>query len=147
MVSAPVVAKERGMNINEVRQTPRGVYEGYIRLEVRTENSRRTVAGTVFSDGKPRMIQVKDINMEAEFAPHMLYVVNEDRPGFIGALGQLLGEAGVNIATMNLGRTGPGGEAVSLIAVDEPVPDAVLEKVRTLPQVKWASRLAFHTES
>ncbi len=143
MVSAPVVAKERGMTINEVRQTPRGVYEGYIRLVVHTERQKRSVAGTVFADGKPRVIQVKDINMEAEFGPHMLYVINEDKPGFIGALGQLLGDAGVNIATMNLGRTAPGGEAVSLIEVDEPVPAEVLEKVRALPQVKWASALSF----
>ncbi len=143
MVSAPVVAKERGMTINEVRQTPRGVYEGYIRLEVTTENSRRSVAGTVFADGKPRVIQVKDINMEAEFGPTMLYIVNDDTPGFIGALGSILGEENVNIASMNLGRSEPGGEAVLLIDVDEAISQATLEKVRALPQVKWASALAF----
>jgi len=143
MVSAPVVAKERGMTINEVRQTPRGVYEGYIRLVVHTERQKRSVAGTVFADGKPRVIQVKDINMEAEFGPHMLYVINDDKPGFIGALGAILGEENVNIASMNLGRSEPGGEAVLLIDVDEPLPERVLERVRALPQVKWASALAF----
>ncbi len=143
MVSAPVVAKERGMTINEVRQTPRGVYEGYIRLLVHTERQKRSVAGTVFADGKPRVIQVKDINMEAEFGPHMLYVINEDKPGFIGDLGGILGEENVNIASMNLGRSEPGGEAVLLIDVDEPLPERVLERVRALPQVRWASALAF----
>ncbi len=143
MVSAPVVAKERGMTINEVRQTPRGVYEGYIRLVVHTERQKRSVAGTVFADGKPRVIQVKDINMEAEFGPHMLYVINDDKPGFIGALGAILGEENVNIASMNLGRSEPGGEAVLLIDVDEPLTERVLERVRALPQVKWASALAF----
>ncbi len=143
MVSAPVVAKERGMTINEVRQTPRGVYEGYIRLLVHTERQKRSVAGTVFADGKPRVIQVKDINMEAEFGPHMLYVINEDKPGFIGDLGGILGEENVNIASMNLGRSKPGGEAVLLIDVDEPLPERVLERVRALPQVRWASALAF----
>ena len=131
------------MTINEVRQTQRGVYEGYIRLEVATENSRRTVAGTVFADGKPRIIQVKNINMEAEFGPHMLYVVNEDKPGFLGALGTILGEEGMNIAAFNLGRSEPGGEAVALVEVDEPVPAAVLEKVKRLPQIRWASALEF----
>ncbi len=143
MVSAPVVAKERSMTINEVRQTPRGVYEGYIRLLVHTERQKRSVAGTVFADGKPRVIQVKDINMEAEFGPHMLYVINEDKPGFIGDLGGILGEENVNIASMNLGRSEPGGEAVLLIDVDEPLPERVLERVRALPQVRWASALAF----
>ncbi len=143
MVSAPVVAKERGMTINEVRQTPRGVYEGYIRLLIHTERQKRSVAGTVFADGKPRVIQVKDINMEAEFGPHMLYVINEDKPGFIGDLGGILGEENVNIASMNLGRSEPGGEAVLLIDVDEPLPERVLERVRALPQVRWASALAF----
>ena len=143
MVSAPVVAKERGMTINEVRQTQRGVYEGYIRLEVATENSKRSVAGTVFADGKPRIIQAKGINMEAEFGPHMLYVVNEDKPGFLGALGTILGEAGLNIAAFNLGRAKPGGEAVALVEVDEPVPEEVLDKVKQLPQIKWASALEF----
>ena len=143
MVSAPVVAKERGLAINEVRQTPRGVYEGYIRLDVTTESSKRTVAGTVFSDGKPRIIQAKGINMEAEFGDHMLYVVNKDQPGFLGDIGSLLGDANVNIASMSLGRTGPGGEAVALIEVDDPLSDAVLSQVRALSQVNWASALAF----
>ncbi len=143
MVSAPVVAKERGMTINEVRQTQRGVYEGYIRLEVATENSRRTVAGTVFADGKPRIIQAKNINMEAEFGAHMLYVINEDRPGFLGALGTILGEEDVNIAAFNLGRSEPGGEAVALIEVDDPISEEVLKKVRALPHVKWASAMEF----
>ncbi len=143
MVSAPVVARERGMTVNEVRQTPRGVYEGYIRLKVRTERQKRSAAGTVFTDGKPRLIEVKNISMEAEFGPSMLYVVNEDKPGFIGALGGILGDAGVNIASLNLGRSAQGGEAVVLVDVDGPVPQEVVEQVRALPQVKWVSSLAF----
>ena len=85
-------------------QSQRGAYETYIRLTVKTDQQERSVAGTVFSDGKPRIIQIKGIDMEAEFGRHMLYVTNEDKPGFIGALGMLLGDAGVNIATFNLGR-------------------------------------------
>ena len=87
MVSAPVVARERGVKVDEVRQTKRGAYDNYIRLTVTTERQQRSVAGTVFSDGKPRIIQIKGINMEAELGSHMLYVTNEDTPGFIGSLG------------------------------------------------------------
>ena len=118
MVNAPIVARDRGMEINEVRQTQRGIYETYIRLTVRTERQERAVAGTVFSDGKPRFIQIKDINMDASFGPHMLYVTNKDKPGFIGRLGTLLGNEKVNIANFNLGRAALGDDAISLVEID-----------------------------
>jgi D-3-phosphoglycerate dehydrogenase len=110
---------------------------------VQTDKYERSVAGTVFSDGRPRIIQVRDIGMEFEVAPHMLFVRNADKPGFIGRFGSLMGEAGINIATMNLGRDKPGGDAICLVAIDEPIPDAVLAKVKALPQVVRANRLAF----
>ena len=94
MVSAPAYAKERGIRVEETRREQHGAYESYIRLTVVTERQERSVAGTVFSDGKPRIIQIKGINMEAELGPHMLYVTNRDKPGFIGRLGTLLGERG-----------------------------------------------------
>src|SRR5438552_5258890 len=143
MVSAPVVARERGINVDEVRQTQRGAYETYIRVTVRTDAMERSVAGTVFSDGKPRIIQIKGIELESEFGPHMLYVTNMDKPGFIGALGMLLGDAGVNIATFHLGRLAQGQDAICLVQIDEPVPDQVLAAVEKLGQVKQAKRLAF----
>ena len=143
MVSAPVVARERGIRVDEVKQTQRGAYENYVRLTVRTASMERSVAGTVFSDGKPRIIQIKGIELEAEFGPHMLYITNEDKPGFIGALGTLLGDAGVNIATFHLGRKAQGGEAICLLQVDEPTPDQVLRAVSEVPQVKQARPLAF----
>jgi D-3-phosphoglycerate dehydrogenase len=143
MVSAPVVARERGIKVDEVRQTQRGAYENYIRLTIRTDEMERSVAGTVFSDGKPRIIQIKGIEMEAEFGKYMLYVTNEDKPGFIGAIGTLLGNANVNIATFNLGREAQGKEAICLVQIDEPVPDSVLWAVNKLPQVRHANRLEF----
>ncbi|MGI9522382.1 MAG: phosphoglycerate dehydrogenase, partial [Hyphomicrobiaceae bacterium] len=114
MVSAPEIAEERGIVVEQVRRGIGGAYQTYMRFGVLTERQERSVAGTVFSDGKPRIIQVKGINMEAELSPHMLYVTNKDRPGFIGQFGQLLGEADVNIATFNLGRDRPGGDAICL---------------------------------
>jgi D-3-phosphoglycerate dehydrogenase len=143
MVSAPVIARERGIPVEEVLREQQGTYENYIRLTVETQRQSRSVAGTVFSDGRPRIIQVKGINMEAELGPNMLYVTNEDKPGFIGALGTTLGEAGVNIATFNLGRSGPGQDAICLVEVDERIRPEVLAAVGKLPHVKQAKPLSF----
>lgn len=148
MVNAPVVAKERGIKVSETRRDAQGVYEGYIKIVVsmtdaKGEHSTRRVAGTVFSDGRPRLIQIKDINLDAEFAPHMFYIVNEDKPGFIGQLGTILGDAKVNIANFTLGRSAPGQDAICLIEVDGPVPEAVATAVAKLPYVKHAKPLAF----
>jgi D-3-phosphoglycerate dehydrogenase len=73
----------------------------------------------------------------------MLFIRNSDKPGFIGRLGTLLGEANVNIATFNLGRERAGGDAICVVAVDEPVPDSVLQTVKALPHVVRVRRLAF----
>jgi D-3-phosphoglycerate dehydrogenase len=143
MVNAPVIAKDRGIKVSETRRDAQGIYEGYIKLVVNMGDSTRRVAGTVFSDGRPRLIQIKDINLDAEFAPHMFYIVNEDKPGFIGKLGTMLGDAKVNIANFTLGRSAPGQDAIALIEVDGPVPAAVAEAVAKLPQVKHAKPLAF----
>ncbi len=144
MVNAPIVAKERGIKISETRRPRQGVYEGYMKVTVTlADGTTRRVAGTVFSDRRPRLIQAKDINMEAEFAPHMLYVINEDKPGFIGKLGTVLGEAGVNIANFNLGRAAAGADAIALVEVDGPVDNKVLDAIVKLPLVKQAKALAF----
>jgi D-3-phosphoglycerate dehydrogenase len=110
---------------------------------VTAESLKRSVAGTVFSNGRPRLIQIKNIDLDAEFAPHMLYVTNEDKPGFIGRLGTLLGEAQVNIANFNLGRSGPGQDSIALVEIDGAVSEEVLKKIRKLPLVKQAKALAF----
>jgi D-3-phosphoglycerate dehydrogenase len=143
MVSAPAIARERGILIEEVRREQQGAYENYVRLTVKTQRQERSVAGTVFSDGRPRLIQIKGINMEAELAPHMLYITNEDKPGFIGALGMVLGNSGVNIATFNLGRQARGGDAIALIEIDEALNKEVLAAVEKLPHVMQAKALAF----
>ena len=143
MVNAPIVAKERGIKVSETRRDQQGVYEGYMQISVTAESLKRSVAGTVFSNGRPRLIQIKNIDLDAEFAPHMLYVTNEDKPGFIGRLGTLLGEAQVNIANFNLGRSGPGQDSIALVEIDGAVSEEVLKKIRKLPLVKQAKALAF----
>ncbi len=143
MVSAPALARERGISLEEVTRGQEGAYETYMRLTVITERQERSVAGTVFSGGKPRIIQVKGIEMEAELGRNMIYTTNADKPGFIGAIGSLFGKNNVNVATFNLGRDRPGGNAIALIEIDEPISDAVLTEIRTLPHVMQAKRLHF----
>ncbi|SLN31031.1 D-3-phosphoglycerate dehydrogenase [Roseovarius albus] len=129
MVSAPVIAKERGVQISTTKQDKSGAFEGYIKLTVVTDKRERSIGGTVFSDGKPRFIQIKGINIDAEIGQHMLYTTNDDVPGIIGTLGQTLGGNGVNIANFTLGRNAAGGEAIALLYVDARVPDEVVEKL------------------
>ncbi|TMV10594.1 phosphoglycerate dehydrogenase [Arenibacterium halophilum] len=129
MVSAPVVAKERGIQISTTNQDKSGAFDGYIKVTVVTEKRERSIAGTVFSDGKPRFIQIKGINIDAEVGAHMLYTTNEDVPGIIGTLGNTLGTNGVNIANFTLGRSDRGGEAIALLYVDDEVPADVRQKL------------------
>jgi D-3-phosphoglycerate dehydrogenase len=143
MVSAAINARDRGIKVEEVTRTQEGAYESYMKFTVVSDAYERTVAGTVFSDGRPRIIQVRDIDMEFELTPNMLFVRNADKPGFIGRFGTLLGEAGVNIATFNLGRDKPGGDAICVVATDDRVGDDVIAKVKALPMVVRVSRLAF----
>ena len=148
MVNAPIIARERGIRISETRRDAQGIYEGYIKLVVTMtgsmgDESTRRVAGTVFSDGRPRLIQVKDIDLDAEFAPHMLYVVNEDKPGLIGRLGTLLGDAAVNIANFTLGRSARGQDAICLVEIDGQVSEDLMWKIGKLPAVRMAKALTF----
>jgi len=142
MVSAPAVAKERGITLSESRQETSPVYETLMRITVTTEMGRRAFAGTVVA-GSPRIVEVKGMELDAAFAPAMLYVNNLDKPGFIGALGALLGETGVNIATFNLGRVSAGDDAIALVGVDQAPDDKLIAKIRALPHVKEVRALTF----
>jgi D-3-phosphoglycerate dehydrogenase / 2-oxoglutarate reductase len=143
VVSAPIVAKERGIVIDETTRAAHGDYESLITLAVTTERQDRSVAGTVFHDGKPRIVDIKGIKVDAEFAPHMVYVTNEDKPGFIGRFAGLLGDSKVNIATFALGRDEEGGSAIALVAVDSDPPANALGEIQNLPGVKQAKILTF----
>ena len=143
VVSAPTVAKERGIAVEEIRRDAEGDYESLITLTVTTERQSRHVSGTVYADGRPRIVNIKGIRMDAEFGASMIYITNLDKPGFIGKFSSTLGDAGINIATFHVGREAAGGNAVALIEIDGDLPDDVLAKVRALPQVKQARPLRF----
>jgi len=143
MVNAPVLARERGIEVAETVHDRPSEYQTLVRITVTTQHQVRSVAGTLFAASKPRLVDIKGIPIEANFARHMLYVTNQDKPGFIGRFGATLAGAGINIATFHLGRAEAGGDAICLVSVDERVPEDVLAMVRTLPLVVQATALSF----
>lgn len=143
MVNAPFLARERGLDVREIRHDREGNYHTLVRVTVATSQGDRSVAGTLFSNAAPRLVEMFGINIEADLDGHMLYIVNEDAPGFIGSIGTLLGKNGLNIGTFHLGRRSAGGEAVLLLSMDEEIPEAVLAEARKLPGVKTMKALKF----
>jgi len=143
MVNAPVVCREREIRVSETRRAEPVDYQTLIRVIVTTERRTREVAGTLFAGDKPRIVSVEGIPLEGELGGNMLFVRNYDKPGFIGALGNALGGANVNIATFHLGRTAPGHDAIALVEVDQPLTAAILDTVRALPNVIQVKALRF----
>jgi D-3-phosphoglycerate dehydrogenase len=143
MVNAPFLAKERGLDVREVRHDREGDYHTLVAVSVGTATGERRVEGTLFGNRAPRLVKIFGIPVEAELNGQMIYIVNTDEPGFIGALGTRLGENGINIATFNLGRRDEGGEAVALVAVDDPITPAVVEQLCALPGVREVVPLSF----
>ncbi|MEA3060569.1 MAG: D-3-phosphoglycerate dehydrogenase / 2-oxoglutarate reductase [Sphingomonadales bacterium] len=143
MVNAPYLARERGLDVREVRHDREGDYHTLVRVTVTTARGATSVAGTLFADAAPRLVDMFGIRVEAELEGEMIYIVNEDAPGFIGRLGTLLGEAGVNIGTFNLGRREAGGEAVALVSVDSSVGPQLVQRLAALPGVKRVEPLRF----
>jgi D-3-phosphoglycerate dehydrogenase len=143
MVNAPFLAKERGLDVKEIRHDREGDYHTLIAVEVGTANGKRRVSGTLFGNKAARLVDMFGVEVEAELTGSMIYIVNTDVPGFIGKLGTTLGEAGINIATFNLGRRAAGGEAVALVAVDGDVPPEVVETLGKLEGVREVVPLRF----
>ncbi len=143
VVSAPIVAKDRGIVVEETRREGEGDYESLITVAVVTDRQTRWVSGTVYADGRPRIVNIKGIRIDAEFGPSMLYVTNQDRPGFVGRFATLLAGAGINIATFHLGREFAGGNAIALVEVDGVVAPEVLAQVQQIPNVQQVKPLHF----
>ena len=135
MVSAPVLAKERGINLTESYVDEAERAESLIRLTVETEERKFAIVGTIYR-GEPRIVRIFGVPMDAAFSENMLYVRNEDRPGFVGKLGNLLGEANINIATFSMGRVEQGGDAVCLVSIDEAPSAAFCKEIEAIAHVK-----------
>jgi len=142
MVNAPTIAKERDIHIREVRSDEAGAFQTLMTLTVTSETQTRSVAGTLFNE-EPRLVEIKGIPIDAKLGPHMLYITNRDKPGLIGALGMLLGDAGINIATFHLGRADEGGDAIALIETDGPTPPELLKKITALEHVVTTVPMTF----
>ena len=115
-------------------------------MTVKTARQTRSIAGTCFADGKPRFLQIKGINLDAEVGQHMVYTTNHDVPGIIGTIGKVFGDAGVNIANFSLGRDKAGGDAIALLYVDAPVEQSVLDELTSHEHVVSAKPLSFNVD-
>ncbi|MPT47163.1 MAG: phosphoglycerate dehydrogenase [Sphingobium sp.] len=143
MVNAPYLAKERGLDVREVRHAQEGDYQTLVRVTVNTSQGERSVAGTLFGNANPRLVEMFGISLEAELEGDMLYIVNEDAPGFIGRVGTIVGEAGINIGTFHLGRRSAGGEAILLLTLDSPLPQNLLDTIASVKNVTRVKALKF----
>jgi D-3-phosphoglycerate dehydrogenase len=143
MVNAPYLAKERGLAVREIRNEGEGDYHTLVAVTVGTEHGPKRVEGTLFGNRAPRLVSIFGVPIEAELAGQMIYIVNTDAPGFIGALGTRLGENRINIATFNLGRHEAGGEAVALVAVDDTISPDVSQQLHAIPGVREVVPLSF----
>jgi D-3-phosphoglycerate dehydrogenase len=141
-VSAPVVLKQKGTPLKESKRGSSPIYGSLIRIKVLTGGRWRSLAGAV-NAGTAKIVEVKTVALEADFHPVMLLINNRDKPGFIGALGTILGEAGINIATFHLGREALGQDAIAIVGVDQVLPDEILARIRTLPHVRYVKVLSF----
>ena len=143
MVNAAAIASSNGIDVATVRHDRRCDYESLLRVTVSFEGGERTIAGTLVGGNKPRLVEVQDIAVEADFPENLLYVRNYDKPGFVGALGGVFGDLGVNIATFHLGRKSESGEAIALIEIDGVISDEAFDKICHLEQIVRVDRLSF----
>lgn len=143
MVNVMAIAEQRGIKISESRTAMGGDQRTKITVTVETDQRKRAISGTLFTDREPRIVNIEGVPIEAALAPTMLFIRNDDKPGLIGALGTILAENGQNIADFRLGRQDAGGQAICLVSLDAPLADDVLKKICDLPQIKTAKRLSF----
>jgi D-3-phosphoglycerate dehydrogenase len=134
-VNALSLAGERGITVSEGRSNEATPYAGLVRLILTTDREIATVAGTLYGPENPKLVQVDGVPIECRPEGHLLFLRNQDVPGVVGRIGTLLGEAGVNIAGIHLGRSRPGENAVSIVSVDSAVPPPVLAGIRAVPQI------------
>ncbi|MBO8127048.1 MAG: phosphoglycerate dehydrogenase [Firmicutes bacterium] len=133
-VNAPYLARKRGIKVTESKQS-NGNYSNLIQLEVQTDKGTRKMAATLFAENQPRIVQIGDYHIDAIPEGYLLVTRHKDRPGIIGAVGTILGDAEINIASMQLGRSDAGGEAVMVLGVDQPIPPKVLKKLVRYPDI------------
>jgi D-3-phosphoglycerate dehydrogenase len=143
VINSVAVAKTKSIEISETKHEKRSEYQTCVTLTIETEKQTRSVSGTLFG-GKPRIVNIKGIKIEAELAENNLYISNQDKPGFISDLSKILADNKINIATFNLGRKESGGEAIALISTDNPIDEKVIDEIKKIPLVIQAKPLTFN---
>ena len=134
-VNASIIAKERGIKIVETKSSQIEEFANLVTIEAKTDKMKTVVAGTLSSRKEPRLVKINDFYVDAETQGYLLILSNEDKPGIIGQIGTVLGQHKINIAGMTLGRTKAGGIAMTVLNLDEEVPDAVMKEIRTAKHV------------
>jgi D-3-phosphoglycerate dehydrogenase len=142
-VNASVLAEDRGLKYNEVKSSEKEDYSNLIEVTLAAKDKEMSVAGFIFEGREPRIIRIGPFSMEAIPVGNVLVLSNEDRPGVIGNLGSTLGAHGINIASMQIGRDKPGGEALSFLQIDDEPGEAVLEELSKLPHIKTVTKVRF----
>ena len=140
-VNAPLTAKERGIEIREVKNQEAGEFTSLLILKVRGGAKESTVAGTLYNRKDPRIVEIDGLSLEVVPEGYMLLLVNDDKPGVIGSIGNTFGENKINISRMQLGRERPGGKAISVVGIDSEMPPALLMKLKQLPHVLSAKQI------
>ncbi|MBI2176800.1 MAG: ACT domain-containing protein, partial [Candidatus Tectomicrobia bacterium] len=135
LVNGPLLAKERGIEVVASTRSGTTMYTNLIELKAATGEGERSVAGALVREGEPRIVQIDHFSVDVTPEGYMLVFTNEDRPGMIGMIGTLLGSHQINIAGMQLGRTKMSPRAVAVLALDDPIPDEVMEKIRSIPNI------------
>lgn len=130
-VNAPIVAKERGIEVKEVKSSDAGDFVSVIRVRVEAGKKSHQVAGTLYNRKDPRIIEIDRFKVEVVPEGHLLLILNVDRPGVIGTVGQVVGDHHINIARMQCSREERGGNALLIFGLDAPVPGAVLDQIKS----------------
>ncbi|HEU5179267.1 MAG TPA: phosphoglycerate dehydrogenase [Candidatus Polarisedimenticolia bacterium] len=138
LINAPLLAREMGIRVQEVRASDPSDYTSLVATRVTTASGDRTIAGTLFGKHEARLVRLDEFRFDAVPAGEMLICSNDDRPGMVGVLGTLLGQAAINIASLSLGRDHTGGKAIAIFNLDSPVSPDLLERIRSLSGILWA---------
>ena len=137
LVNAHLVAEERGVAVDVVREEEASGYQSVLEVATETTVGRKVIAGTVF-DGQPRVVRLRDLNIEFSPEGFVLVLSYEDRPGVVGRIGTILGRLNVNIASMHVGRREKRGRAIVVLLLDEDLSPAHLAEVATAVEADFA---------
>ncbi len=140
-VNAPLIAKERGIEVKETKSADAGDYQSMIALRIKAKDKESYVTGTLFSRKDPRIVSVDGFKIEIVPEGELLFIHNNDKPGVIGNIGTLLSKNNINIARMQFGREAPGGRAISVVTIDSPATPGILDEIKSLPNVLFLKRI------